>query len=1436
MHPAVADFHPAVSGWFSSHFAEPTAAQCEAWPAIASGQHTLIAAPTGSGKTLAAFLAAINELAIEAEGGELPDETRVVYVSPLKALSNDIEKNLRGPLQSIVERLAASGGTANKIRAEVRTGDTPQRARAAMRRRPPHILVTTPESLYILLTSASGRKMLATTTAVIVDEIHAVIEQRRGAHLALSLERLSRICEQSPTRVGLSATQKPIETVADFLVGDAGDGVRIVDTGLKRELDLAICVPGSPLSAVMSLDVWDEVSDRLASLIEAHQTTLVFVNTRRLSERVAAWLSERVGEDLIMPHHGSLSKERRLKAEQALKSGALRALVATASLELGIDIGSVDLVCQIGSNRSISSFMQRAGRANHSVGGVPKARIFPTTRDELVESTALLLAARRGELDLLEVPVAPLDILAQQIVAECADEKIPIDELFACVTRAMPYRTLTRQRFEEVLTMLADGFATARGRRGALIHLDRINNTVRGRRGARMRAILGGGAIPDNADYDVVLEPTGLRIGSLNEDFAIESMAGDIFQLGNTSWRILRVDSGKVRVESAAGLPPTLPFWLGEAPSRSRELSLAVADLRREVAEACEASGVRAGEDARYNTIVSELAEDGLDESAAHQAAEYVDAGCLALTAVPDRDTVILERFFDESGGMQLVLHSVFGSRINRAWGLALRKKFCKRFNFELQAAANEDAIVLSLGETHSFPLEEVFSYLSSRSVRETLIQAMLDSPMFQTRWRWNATRSLAIARNRNGKRVPANLIRMQAEDLISVAFPDQIACQDNITGPREIPDHPLVSQTIDDCLTEAMDIEGLERILRRLEEGDLRTVARDLREPSPFAAEILNARPYAFLDDAPLEERRTNAVRNRRWLDPAIAAELATFEPSAIEAVRAEAFPDARNADELHDAMMVAGFITRAEFERVSERAAVMYDELHRDGRAAQFVRTQPGRAHALVCAEELRTQLQAVFDGLDKNTSGEGSTERAQAAFDALVEVIRARLSVLPIIAARELCAPLAVDTSSVERALIQLEAEGYVFRGRYEVGAEEDQWCERVLLARIHRYSISRLRERIAAVPVAQWMRFALRWQGVDTEDRREGPEALRSVVEQLQGIEAPAGAWESEIMPARIENYDSAWLDALCHSGALVWLRLSPPGPGTKSSMPIRSTPIALLPRASVSLWRGAFDVKVDELGHDARWVYEALSDSGALFFPDLVRTAGRLRSQVEDGLAELAARGIVTSDGFAGLRALIGRSMRTAHKHRNTIDPMEAAGRWSIVTPTPYDDERRVEDIARALLKRWGVLFRPLAAGDSNLPPWRLLFRALRRLEDRGEVRGGRFVEGIAGEQFALPDAVSALRHCSAENVINQQASISAADPLNLTGRILACERVPARSLNRVLIQNGVPVAARVAGEIKLFGEVAPEDRWRLSEAVVSRDVPRSVRSYLGRIH
>ena len=926
-------FHPVVARWFDQTFGSPTEPQARGWPAIQSGRHVLISAPTGSGKTLAAFLASLDNLFREGMNAELPDETQVVYVSPLKALSNDIRKNLQEPLAGIRALLQETEGrppsqgygAASEIdvRAEVRTGDTTAAQRQALIKKPPHILVTTPESLYLLLTSESGRRMLSTVRTLIVDEIHAVVDDRRGAHLALSIERLAALTQRPLQRIGLSATQKPIEEVARFLVGtravdNAGNpDCEIIDIGHRRELDLAIEIPKSPLEAVMSNEVWEEIYHRLAELIDAHRTTLVFVNTRRMAERVTHHLSELLGADAVTSHHGSLSAKLRLDAEDRLKRGELKALVATASLELGIDIGSVDLVCQLGTTRSIATLLQRTGRAEHKRGGMPKGRIFPLSRDELVECAALLRCVRRGELDRLLIPEKPLDVLAQQIVAATSTEDWDENALFELVRSAWPYRNLTREEFDSIVKMLADGFSTKRGRRAALIHHDAVNHRLRGRRGARLVALTSGGAIPDNADYRVIVEPSETFVGTVNEDFAVESLAGDIFQLGNASWRILRINSGVVRVEDAKGQPPGIPFWLGEAPARTSELSQAASDLRIEI-EKLLADGQDPGE-----WLAQEM---HLPIEGAEQIADYFADTYRALGAIPSQQTLVMERFFDESGGMQLVLHSPFGNRINRAWGLALRKRFCRSFNFELQAAATDDAIVISLGTQHSFPLDEVFRYLNAKTVRDLLVQALLDAPMFTIRWRWNATRSLAVPRFRGGAKIAAPLQRMESENLLAAVFPDQLACLEHIVGDREIPDHPLVKQTIDDCLTEAMDIDGLEEVLRRIERNEIRCIARDLPEPSPLASEILNARPYAFLDNAPLEERRTQAVYTRRASERNGSDGLGILDAAAIEKVRREAWPEATNADELHDALMLLGVMA-------PEEAAI---SIHHEGNGA--------------------------------------------------------------------------------------------------------------------------------------------------------------------------------------------------------------------------------------------------------------------------------------------------------------------------------------------------------------------------------------------------------------------------------------------------------------------------------------------------------------------
>jgi ATP-dependent helicase Lhr and Lhr-like helicase len=1424
-------FHPAVTAWFARNFVAPTPAQAEAWPAVKAGRHTLIAAPTGSGKTLAAFLAAIDDLIRQGLEGRLTDATQVVYVSPLKALSNDIHRNLEAPLAGIREELQGSGLPDVEIRTWVRTGDTPAAERDRMRRRPPHIVVTTPESLYVLLGSESGRKMLATTRSVIVDEIHAVAPNKRGAHLALSLERLAALCGDQLLRVGLSATQNPVSTVAHFLVGAAPDGgpaaqAAILDTGHQRRRDLSLELPDAPLEAGMSGEVWTQVYDRLARLIEEHRTTLVFVNTRRMAERIARELTERLGEEALTAHHGSMAKEKRLSAEQRLKRGELKALVATASLELGIDIGEVDLVCQLGSPRSIAGFLQRVGRSGHAIGGTPKGRLFPLSRDDLVECAALLDSVRRGELDRLTIPDQPLDVLAQQVVAEVAAQDWPEAALYQRLRRAWPFRKLTREEFGAVVRMLAEGFATRQGRRAALIHYDAVNEMLRGRRGARVTALTSGGTIPDTADYQVVLEPENHVIGTVNEDFAVESMQGDVFQLGNASYRIQRVERGTVRVEDAQGQPPSIPFWLGEAPGRTDELSVSVSRLRADVATSLRADASGA---AAKRWLVEKI---GVGAPAADQLVEYLGAAAAAFGCLPTQDAIVLERFFDEAGGMQLVIHAPFGSRINRAWGLALRKRFCRKFNFELQAAATEDNIVLSLTAAHSFELGDVARYLHSASVRPLLIQAMLDAPMFTTRWRWVAGVALALPRFNGGKKVPPQFLRMRAEDLIAAVFPDQIACAENLVGEREIPDHPLTNQAISDCLHDAMDIEGLERLLARLEGGEIRIVSCDLTQPSPPALEALTARPYAYLDDAPLEERRTQAVMARRWQDPQSASELGRLDPEAIARVRSEAWPDPVNAEELHDALLWLGCLTEEEARNASSWSECLLT-LAQERRVARLKTPQ---ATLWIPAERL-SQFRAVWPSAELEPriappTGQPSTAWGEEA--ALVEILRGRLEGLGPVTQTELASPLGLEPAAASRALAALEGEGATMRGRFIPGANDEQWCDRGLLARIHRYTIRRVRAEIEPVAARDFLRFLFAWQHVADDTRLEGPEALPAILAQLEGFEAPARAWETEILPARLKDYEPSWLDAQCLAGRSVWARLTPPvAAGDRSGpvAPVGATPIALLDRRQAPVWMAfAPPPGAIEPSPRAQAVLDCLAAQGALFFDEIAQASHLLRSEVETALAELVALGLVTSDSFAGLRALLTPSNQrrplAGAKRRGRVLPfdIESGGRWGIVRRTQQNgsaeatDAAAVEHAAGVLLRRYGVVFWRLIAREAGrLPPWRDLLRAYRRLEARGEIRGGRFVAGFSGEQYALPEAVGLMREMRRRPPSDQWVSLSGADPLNLVGVLTPGARLAALTRNRLVYRDGVPVAALSGGKAQFPADSGTADRWEIEK-------------------
>jgi len=1431
--------HPLVAEWFVQRFATPTEPQEQGWPHILAGRTTLISAPTGSGKTLAAFLACIDRLVRKALAGDLADRTEVLYVSPLKALGNDIQKNLEVPLGEILAMAGARGLLMPEIRTAVRTGDTLMPERRAMLKRPPHILVTTPESLYILLTAEKSRAILRDVETVIVDEIHAVADDKRGAHLTLSLERLEALTYKRPVRIGLSATQKPIEEVAHFLTGARPDPV-IVNIGHKRELDIAVEVPSMPLGPVASNEMWDEVYSRLVTLVEQHHSTLVFVNTRRMAERVAHQLGERIGEENVAAHHGSLSRKLRLAAEKKLKEGQVRVLVATASLELGIDVGTVDLVVQINSPRAIAVTLQRVGRSGHWRGAVPKGRLFATTRDDLLECAALVLAIRQGDLDRLMIPESPLDVLAQQIVAACAAEEWDEDEMFALARRAYPYRNLARETFDSILEMLAEGIAAKRGRYGAYIHRDRVNRKLRARRGARLAAITSGGAIPDNSLYAVVAEPDGLVVGTVDEDFAVESNRGDIMLLGNTSWMIRRIETnaGRVLVQDAHGAPPSVPFWRGEAPARTEELSEHIGALRQTISDMLPHTspvGFSATQP-EVAAVVTWLKENcGLDDSGAEQTVEYILQGRAVLGAVPTQTTVIAERFFDEGGGMQLVIHAPFGGRINKAWGLALRKRFCVGFNFELQAAATDNGLNIALAEQHSFPLGDVFNFLQAATVQPILEQAALDSPIFATRWRWDANRALALLRFQNGKKVPPQIQRMRSDDLLASVFPDAAACFENIQGERKIPDHPLVGEVMKDVLTEAMDIEGLKALLSGLADGRIRCIAVDTPVPSQFSHEILNANPYAYLDDAPLEERRARAVQMRRMLPDSVLEEVGGLDPAAIEQVREEAWPDVRDADELHDVLHTLVALPQASRSFGTQQWKFYFEHLVNEGRAATA--TFEGRIY-WVAAERAKA-FSLLFPDADYEPRLTSVATPDLSREDALLTMVTGWMSHLGPVTATDLGATLWVSADQITNVLLRMESSGTVLRGNFSGAASreraavptqtfptqtaptselEPEWCERRLLARIHRLTVATLRKQIEPVTAAQFMQWLLQWQHAAPGTQVVGERGTLEVLRQLQGFEVPANAWERQVLARRVVDYDPKWLDQLCMSGAVGWGRLSPhpatldsihpangtaepgagPPPRQRRVIPTSVAPITFFVREDAD-WMtprhpGAELSENNGLSHGGQIVLNFLRQRGASFFADIVRGTEKLKAEIETALWELVAAGLVTADGFDNLRSLIDPKRRAGQGNGRTSRPRHSSGRWALLhSEQVVERPRAVEAACWMLLRRYGIVVRDVLAREANLPPWRELLTAFRRLEDRGEIRGGRFVDGFLGEQFALPVAVESVRALRKLDAAQGTVTLSAADPLNLVGILVPGERVPAISGNSVTYRDGVAV-------------------------------------------
>ena len=1496
--------HPVIQAWFTARFGTATEPQIAGWPAILRGEATLISAPTGSGKTLAAFLVCIDGLLRQALSGALAPQTQVVYVSPLKALSNDVQKNLDGPLKEIQQMALERGFLCPEIRTGVRTGDTPMKDRAAMLKAPPHILVTTPESLYLLLTSAKARGNLCAVHTVIVDEIHAVADDKRGSHLALSLERLEAVvCHENrlaartnqrtpynlerktpPQRIGLSATQNPIELVADFLTGSHPERPRatIVQVGQRRTLDLGIEVPSDELSSVASTAMWTELYDKLAGFAQNHRSTLVFVNTRRLVEKISFELSERIGSDAVAAHHGSLSRTLRLDAEQRLKEGEIKILIATASLELGIDIGSVDLVCQIQSTRAVAVAMQRVGRAGHWRGAIPKGRFFAMTRDDLLEQAALLRKMLAGELDRLEVPEAPVDVLMQQMVAMCGAESWEEDALFGVVRRAWPYRDLSRAQFEELLALLHNGIESTHGRYGAYLLRDRVQGHLHGRRGARMTAIGNGGAIPDTSLFAVMLQPENVQIATLDEHFAVDSHPGDVVLLGNTSWRVQRIDpGGKVLVEDAHGAPPSIPFWEGEAPQRTEALCDGVSDLRGEIdrrtrnvkPSAISGSGreedvsVSPYVDGRWGALHPEVRacidwlrrECFVCESAALQLVTYIVAGRSVLGAVPTKTTIIAERFFDEGGGQQLILHAPFGGRLNKAWGLALRKRFCRGFNFELQAAATDNGINISLAEQHSFPLMEVFQFLSEHTARELLEQASIPSPLFKNRWRWAAGRSLQLLRMQKGKRVAPQVMRTRSDDLLASVFPHASACPETMTGDIEIPDHPLVREVMRDTLTEAMDIDGLEALLRGIADGSVTCLAVDTPAPSQFAHELINAMPYAYLDEADLEARRARAVQLRRTLPDAVTEGAGRLDRAAIDNVRETLWPDIRDEHELHDLLLGLGALPEPFLQgqtgakpRAMQGWAELFARLEQGGRAHRIrvaETTMWVAAESLADVALLWPEAVLLTADLAASASTTSTAPRAERTLPgteyrpaqpvsphaaAVANLVQGWLQLLGPLTAQELGAQLRLDPAALLQALLMMEMQGLAMRGVYERAKPADQaphaieWCERRILQRIHRLTLAGLRKSVEPVSPAIFNRWLQDWQHVAPEAQGEGEEGVLAALEQLEGFEAPACEWERSLLPMRVKDYDPRWLDALCLAGVVGWGRISPhpawtgaDGGAPRRVIPTGAAPITFFLRESADWLPEALAGKCVEeatlaqaLSADAHRLRALLAERGAAFTADLQRLTGLGKQQVNTGLWELATAGLASADGFDQLRALMDPRRKSVHLEqtpsvslRKRAAARTTAGRWSLLCEEPGGDpfkhgaqnaggaavqaqaieaarrgQASLESYARVLLCRYGVLFRELLSRESNAPKWRDLLPHLRRLEARGEVRGGRFVSGPFGEQFALPEAGDGLRAARRQQTARsaeEAITVAAADPLNLAGILVPGERVPA---------------------------------------------------------
>jgi ATP-dependent Lhr-like helicase len=1367
------EFLPFVRRWFTATFSDATRPQREGWEAIASGRDTLIVAPTGSGKTLAAFLWALDHLHRLGMQRRLDDRVHVVYISPLRALNNDIEKNLREPLAGIRAAAAAEGLDLPEVRVAVRTGDTLAAARQAMTRRPPHVLITTPESLYILLTTQGFRPALAQARFVIVDEIHALMASKRGAHLALSLERLQALVEAGgagvrPQRIGLSATVRPVEDALAFLTGATAREPALVDAGFSRDLDVQVVAPVDDFLTATSDTVWDAALQQIAELVQAHRTTLVFAQSRRSAERLARDLNDRLPEGQVAAHHGSLSRRARLEAETRLKAGELRALVATSSLELGIDVGAIDLVVQVQSPRNVAAALQRVGRAGHLLSRTSRGRIVVTKGEELMEAAAVVRAIRERQLDRIAMPQAPLDVLAQQIVAAVAAESLEVDVLHQRFANAAPYYGLSRETFLEVVRAVAEPLPLEVKGIAPRILWDRVNDRLHARRGSRFLALTAGGTIPDAGLYDVYVAETDLKVGTLDEEFVTESLPGDVFLLGSHAWKIAKVRADRVLVEDAQGMAPTIPFWKGEHPSRSWDLGLAVGRLRRDAADRLDAPDFAAWA----------ARETGVDTRAARAMHAWLVKAGEVLQGVADDEGIVVESFADEMGGRHAMIHSVFGMRINGAWGMALREQIRRRFGLLVEASHVDDGILLSFapGQTPPAP-ERLVTLVTPEELDALLGEALIGSPLFGTRFRHAAVRALFIPRMTRGQRTPAYLQRLKADALLE--------------SVRGQPDFPVVAETLRECFHDAYDVPRLKRLLERLHDGEAWTRHVDTPVPSPFVYPLLLAWDWAYLDTGHAEERRSDTVLMRKAWSVA-PGPLRADIIAAVEAELQRTTPErrARDANELAAILDDLGDLAREEIaDRVVEDA---------DGLIAALVAER--RIAEIEFAGGRRTWIPATDATLYAGLATEAGLERL------LLRVLRTRGPM----AVEALAGRYGLAAEDVTPALQRLVLRGVVRHGPFVAGAEGTQYVHVAVLDEVQRRQVHARRVPRPVAMAEQFSAFLLRRHHLHPAHRLVGPPGVLAALELLQGEDFPVRVWEQDLLPARVEDYQRDWLDRLGLSGEIVWTVFEPPDRARAASDPTRGERsrtgrVGAALRDNVGWLRDGGERP--ELDPGTKNLLLHLQLRGASFARDLARATGLDPVRVQAALWELFRAGMATPDTFSAIVAAAtlpragedrarGRRRRPQRgQARGPLLHLPPVGRWSaLAEDEPLAPEERDEARAHLLLARYGVVARELARGD-----WATLRHVLLRMEYGGEVVRGYFVEGLSGEQYALEGALAELTAPGTRRA-EPHVLVNLVDPANLWGRVWPLTRLDGTRLGVarlahawLIVRSGRPV-------------------------------------------